>query len=81
MNLKKIEKVFTSKFVGTRPSSYEKKNLTDRGLTKVEKHCIREPFAFCDNHNEHTLWTEVHIVYVHLSTTVTPYRWQQNAVH
>jgi len=29
--------VFTSKFVGTGPSSY-KKNLPGRGLTKVEKH-------------------------------------------
>ena len=39
--LKKIGKVFTSKFVGTGPSSYEKKNLPGRGLTKVEKHCFR----------------------------------------
>jgi len=39
MNLKKIGKVFTSKFVGTGPSSYEKKNLPGRGLTKFEKHC------------------------------------------
>ena len=30
-----------SKFVGTGPSSYEKKNLPGRGLTKVEKHCDR----------------------------------------
>ena len=35
--LKKIGKVFTSKSVGTGPSSYEKKNLPGRGLTKVEK--------------------------------------------
>jgi len=42
MNLKKyIGKVFTSKFVGTGPSSYEKKNLPGRGLTKSEKHCIK----------------------------------------
>jgi len=40
MNLKN-GKVFTSKFVGTGPSSYEKKNLPGRGLTKVEKHCPR----------------------------------------
>ena len=40
MNLKKIGKVFTSKFVGTGPSSY-KKNLPGRGLTKAEKHCFR----------------------------------------
>ena len=38
MNLKKIGKVLTSKFVGTGPSSYEKKSLPGRGLTKVEKH-------------------------------------------
>ena len=38
MNLKKIGKVFMSKFVETGPSSYEKKNLLGRGLTKVEKH-------------------------------------------
>ena len=37
---KKIQKVFTSKFVGTGPSSYEKKNLPDRGLTKVEKRSL-----------------------------------------
>jgi len=37
--LKKIGKVFTSKFVGTGPSSYKKKkNLPGRGLTKVEEH-------------------------------------------
>ena len=38
--LKKIVKVFTSKFVGTGPSSFEK-NLRSRGLTKVEKHWFR----------------------------------------
>jgi hypothetical protein len=41
MNLQKIGKVFTSKFVGTGPSSYEKKNLPARGPTKVEKHWSR----------------------------------------
>jgi hypothetical protein len=40
MNLKEWF-LFTSKFVGTGPSSYEKKNLSGRGLTKVEKHCPR----------------------------------------
>jgi len=40
MNLTKIGKVFTSKFVGTGPSSYEK-NLRGSGLTKVEKHWSR----------------------------------------
>ena len=42
MNLKKNGKVFTSKFVGTGPSSYEKKNFLGRGLTKVEKRCCKE---------------------------------------
>ena len=43
--LKKIGKVFMSKFVGTWPSSYKKKNLLGRSLTKVEKHCsTRSPF-------------------------------------
>ena len=41
--LKKIGKVFTSKFVGTGPSSYKKKNLPGRGLTKVEKQCNKFP--------------------------------------
>jgi len=52
MNLeKKIGKVFTSKFVGTGPSSYEKKTLPGRGLTKVEKHCssITKTFMFMWN--------------------------------
>ena len=38
--LKKIGKVFTSKCVGTGPSSYDKNNLPGRGLTEVEKHCL-----------------------------------------
>ena len=38
---KKIGKLFTSKFVGTGPSSYKKKNLPGRGLTKVEEHWYR----------------------------------------
>jgi len=41
MNLKKIGKVFTSKFVVTWPSFYKKKNLPGRGLAKVEKHYPR----------------------------------------
>ena len=40
MNLKNV-KVFTSKFVGTGPTSYEKKNLPGRVLTKVEKRWSR----------------------------------------
>jgi len=41
--LKKNGKLFTSKFVGTGPSSYikKKKNLPGSGLTKVEKHWCR----------------------------------------
>ena len=35
-------KVFTSKSVGTGPSSCEKKNLPGRGLTEVEKQCCRD---------------------------------------
>jgi len=46
MNLKKnVGKLFTSKSVGTEPSSYEKKNLPGRGLTKIEKHRIRRPIT------------------------------------
>jgi len=40
MNLKN-GKVFTSKCVGTGPSSYEKKNLPGYGLTDVEKQWYR----------------------------------------
>jgi len=38
---KKNCKIFTSKFVGAGPSSYEKKNLPGRGLTNFEKHCSK----------------------------------------
>ena len=41
MKLKKIGKLFTSKFVGTGPSSYKKKNLPGRGLTKVDNRSFR----------------------------------------
>ena len=34
-------KVFTSKFVGTGPSSCEKNYLQGRGLRKFDKHCPR----------------------------------------
>jgi hypothetical protein len=55
MNLKKIGKVFTSKFVGTGPSSYKKKNLLGHGLTKVEKHWFNVFIIFvkCIN-DQHT---------------------------
>jgi len=43
MNLKKKNwKGICGKFVGTRPSSCEKKNLPGCSLTKVAKHCSRE---------------------------------------
>ena len=35
--LKKIGKLFRSKFVGSGPSSYKKKNLPGRGLAKDGK--------------------------------------------
>ena len=44
--LKKNGKIFKGKSVGTGPSSYEKKNLPVRGLTEVEKHCIRVTLLF-----------------------------------
>jgi hypothetical protein len=44
MNLEKktTENLFKNKFVATGPSSYEKKNLPDHGLTKFEKHWYRQ---------------------------------------
>jgi len=48
MNLKKIGKVFTSKFVATGPSSYKKNNLPGCGLTKVEKHCSKQMHSVPD---------------------------------
>jgi hypothetical protein len=41
MKLNKIGKVFTSKFVGTGPSSYEKRIYRAAVYTKVEKHWSR----------------------------------------
>ena len=40
--LKKNGKVFTSKSVGTGPSSYGKRILLAHGLTKIEKQWLRE---------------------------------------
>jgi len=45
--LKKIGKVFTSKSVGTGPSSCGKNNLPARGLTKVEKHWATAHCLWC----------------------------------
>ena len=45
VNLKKIGKVFTNKFVGTGPSSYEKRIYRAAVSQKVEKHC----FALCNS--------------------------------
>jgi len=45
--LKKIfGNVFTNKYAGIGPSSYEK-YLPGRGLTKVEKHWLRALFPSC----------------------------------
>jgi len=55
--LKKIGKVFTSKFVGTGPSSYKKKNLPGRGLTKVEKHWCRPYMMVAANVLNKESWT------------------------
>jgi len=53
MKLQKNGKVFTSKFVGTGPSSYEKRYLPVRGLTKVEKHCSNTKLLLRDSN-----WTQ-----------------------
>jgi hypothetical protein len=39
MNFNKPGNVFTSKFVGSGPSSYKKKNLLGSGLIQAENHC------------------------------------------
>ena len=60
MNLNKIVKVFTSKFVGTGPSSYKKKkNLPSRGLTEVKKHCSRCSMSKAAGANVHGLFCVV----------------------
>ena len=51
MNLKKIGKLFISKFIGTGSSSNKKKNLPGRGLTKAEKHWLRRPGRRRDGNN------------------------------
>ena len=51
--LKKNGKVFTSKSVGTGPSSYEKKYLPGRGLTMVEKHCSISSLTNLDHNSPH----------------------------
>jgi len=38
--LKKNGNLFTGKYVGNGPSSYEKNNVPGRGFTKVVKHCF-----------------------------------------
>jgi len=38
-----------SKFVETGPSSYKKKNLPGRDLTKVEKHCSKASYPTSAN--------------------------------
>jgi hypothetical protein len=41
MNLKKLERYLRVNLLGPGPLSYKKKSLPGRGLTKVEKHCLR----------------------------------------
>ena len=55
--LRKFGKVFRSKFVGTGPSSYKKKNLPGRGLTEVEKHCYRGHTACYELKKNYVLYT------------------------
>ena len=84
--LKKNGKVFTSKFVGTGPSSYEKKNLPCRGLTKVEKHWLgacscnevtangshicKGYYIFMDSFLWHSNLLIMNINYIHMRPTV-----------
>jgi len=49
--LKKIGKVYTSKFVGTGPSSCEKKNLPACGPTKLRNTVVQE-------NNRCSLWQQ-----------------------
>ena len=45
MNLKKIGNVFTSKFVGTGPSSYEKKRIYRAAVSQSLRNTVlEEPF-------------------------------------
>jgi hypothetical protein len=46
--LKKIGKIFTSKFAGPRALVLWKNYLPGRGLTKVGKHCLRIYVRLCD---------------------------------
>ena len=55
--LKKIGKVFTSKFVGTGPSSYQKKYLPGRSLTKVEKHWSSTTVKCIQKYSEEVMLT------------------------
>jgi len=55
--LKKNGKVFTSKFVGTRPSSLKKKkNLPGRGLIKIEKHCFKHQQGYWEHSVYFAFW-------------------------
>ena len=70
--LEKIGKVFTSKFVGTGPSSCKEKNLPGRGLTKVQKHCNRAlPHRFT-LHAKFDSWCKVSLLSYRL--------WLQNEI-
>ena len=53
-----------SKFVGTGPSSYEKKNLPCRCLTKVDKHCSTAQLAvklWNQNKNDRTVQNVINL--------------------
>ena len=58
--LKKIGKVFTSKSVGTGPSSCEKKDLPGRGLTKIQKHWSTHSTTTLFGDTNTKLGTEIH---------------------
>ena len=70
--LKKIGKVFTSKFVRTGPSSYKKKkNLPGRGLTKVEKHWFRRRnFKNTIKHLLNDILLMIFIIYLFLTILI-----------
>ena len=53
MNLKRNWKGTDSKSVRTGPSSFEKNNLPGRGLTEVEKQCLKQTIT-----SAHSLVTE-----------------------
>jgi hypothetical protein len=51
MNLKKLESYLRVNLLGPGPLSYKKNNLPGRGLTKVEKHWLKQLIAEFNNNN------------------------------